>query len=296
MSNQIFKELSDLGLTSEKTRTLFSAGTRDVAGLNVWRDDNSGVIYIDDYYTGDATYISGAYRDETTANTPFRQTDLEATKDAHRRHKATIQFVTGKRVADFGCGGGDFLKIIQPHCKEVVGVELQQSYIDTLNSIGIRCTNSLDSIEEASLDTIVSFHVLEHLPNPTKVLKQLTRKIQPKSQGNIIIEVPHANDFLLSTARNESFKRFTLWSQHLILHTRESLRRLLEHAGLAKVHIQGVQRYPLSNHLSWLAYQKPAGHKSLLSTIDNHVLHDAYERSLARLDATDTLIAFAEVP
>ena len=116
------------------------------------------------------------------------------------------------------------------------------------------------------------------------------------SGGQILIEVPHANDFLLSAVNCEVFKQFTLWSQHLVLHTRESLLKTLKFVGLEEIQIEGIQRYPISNHLNWLANGKAGGHKSPLSSLDSDALFDAYQNSLARIDATDTLVAIAKVP
>jgi 2-polyprenyl-3-methyl-5-hydroxy-6-metoxy-1,4-benzoquinol methylase len=220
--------------------------------------------------------------------------DFERNIDAQRRFKSNLKFVAGKRVADFGSGSGDFLKLVQPYCKEVVGVELQQNYIDELISLGIPSANNIDAIKDSSLDIIVSFHVLEHLPNPLDTLSGLIKKVA--SGGQILIEVPHAKDFLLSSVDCEAFKEFTLWSQHLVLHTRESLLRTLEYVGLEDIQIEGVQRYPLSNHLNWLANGKPGGHKSLISVLDSDTLFNAYQQSLSRIDATDTLVAIAKVP
>ena len=58
--------------------------------------------------------------------------------------------------------------------------------------------------------------------------------------GMILVEVPHAKDFLLSTLNNEDFKNFSLWSQHLILHTRESLHKMLDYAGFKKIQIARI--------------------------------------------------------
>ena len=80
----------------------------------------------------------------------------------------------------------------------------------------------------------------------------------------------------------------------MILHTRTSLTCILEAAGFKSVHINGVQRYPLSNHLNWLANGKPGGHRSSLSLIDNFELKEIYAKTLNGLDATDTLVAVAE--
>ena len=60
MTNSIFQTLEKLGLTSKQSRVLFNDRTRDVKNLKVWKDSNSGVIYIDDFYTGDEIYIDGS--------------------------------------------------------------------------------------------------------------------------------------------------------------------------------------------------------------------------------------------
>ena len=294
MASSIFGTLKKIGVTSETTKSLYNARTRDVEGLQVYKDTKSGVVFIDDYYTGDETYADGVYRDVKSVELNTGKPDFERTNDAQRRFQSNLKFVAGKKIADFGCGSGDFLKLVSPFCESVIGVELQQNYIDDLNSIGITCTNNLDSIEDSSLDVIVSFHVIEHLPNPLDILDLLKRKVV--TGGYILIEVPHANDFLLNAVACEEFKQFTLWSQHLVLHTRDSLRKMLEYVGFKDVIIEGVQRYPLSNHLNWLASGKPGGHKSSLSLLDSDTLFDAYQNALARIDATDTLIALAKVP
>ena len=90
---------------------------------------------------------------------------------------------------------------------------------------------------------------------------------------------------------NEAFNKYTLWSQHLILYTRDAIRRLLTHTGFVDITVKGVQRYPLSNHLHWMNRGAPGGNQSSLSVIDSERLNLAYQASLASIDATDTLVA-----
>ncbi len=293
MKTKIFDTLASLGLTSIETREVFSHKTRDINELTVWKDKISGVIYIDEFYTGEKTYIEGQYRNDEPVKIGFGKVDYEQHMDTQRRYASHLKFVAGKTVLDFGCGRGDFLRLVQHDCEKVYGIELQQEYVDALVADGISCFTNLDDIDDNSLDICVSFHVIEHLPNPLAILEQLKCKL--KKGGTIVIEVPHANDFLLSTLSNESFKDFTLWSQHLVLHTRQSLLKMLASVGFEHINIEGVQRYPLSNHLNWLANAKPGGHKSSLAMIDSPLLTEAYADSLARLDATDTLVAVAKV-
>lgn len=294
MGNSIFETLKRLHLASAETRVLFNSRTRDIDGLKVWRDEVSGVIYIDDFFAGNDTYIDGSFRQENRANLSFEEPSFERSTDARRRLESYFQFFAGKRIMDFGCGAGDFLFLAKKHCKNAIGVELQRDFVHALNSDGIKCFSDLNSVERKSIDTCVSFHVVEHLPNPLEELERIKNKIV--GGGFLVLEVPHANDFLLSILPVDQFKQFTLWSQHLILHTRESLQRMLAFVGFKDIRVEGVQRYPLSNHLNWCVNGEPGGHKSSLSMIDSPMLQEAYSNSLVRLDASDTLVAIARAP
>lgn len=285
----IFETLKRLGVAGENTRELYAAGTRDVAALPVYRDMQSGVVYIDDYYTGNATYEKGAYR----ANDANRigAMDYEDHRDSLRRAETFERYFIGRKIADFGCGYGSFLQLMHHRAASSVGVELQQDAVLGLREIGIACENSLGALEDNSLDTVFSFHVIEHLPNPIDILESLKSKLC--EEGVLVLEVPHAFDFLLTHVESEEFKKFTLWSQHLVLHTRDSLRRLIEYCGFRDVMIEGIQRYPLSNHINWMAKEQPGGHKSKFSGLDTLELNTAYQAALRKIDATDTLIAVA---
>lgn len=288
----IFDTLSRIGVAAEDSRDVYAVGTRDREDVTVYRDGRSGVIYIDGFYGGDAVYEEGSYRDINLARTGAR--DYEISRDAERRMSACLPFVCGRDIVDFGCGDGAFLRAVKDRTASCCGVELQRDYVDALNGEGITCHTSLDGISERSLDTALSFHVLEHLPDPLGVLAELRRVLKPG--GTAVLEVPHANDFLLKDLDCEAFRKFTLWSQHLVLHTRDSLTRLLTAAGFERVVVEGVQRYPLSNHLTWLANGRPGGHKSALAALDTPELRGAYEAALNRIDATDTLVAIARNP
>ena len=135
------------------------------------------------------------------------------------------------------------------------------------------------------------FHVLEHIPFQIQTLKVLKSKL--KKGGKIIIEVPHAEDFLILQEELKEFKDFTFWSEHLILHTYKSLRTILFKSGFKKINIQYFQRYNFSNHLGWFLKRKPGGH-NFFKKIVSKKLNDSYCENLKNLRQTDTLIAIAE--
>jgi 2-polyprenyl-3-methyl-5-hydroxy-6-metoxy-1,4-benzoquinol methylase len=279
--------LVDLNLINTKTLEVFSNKTRDTNNIKVLRDNTSGVIFLDSFEPDDNIYKDGEYRNEGTHL--FGKRDYEIIVDVRRRLQDYEQFYVGKRVIDFGCGEGTFIKEIKMHTQEICGIEIERSYVKHLNEVGLDCQTDINKVKSGSVDTVFCFHTLEHLKEPLEVLRQFYRILT--SKGHLIIEVPHANDFLFKHLKSDPFKEFSLWSQHLILHSRISLEKFLRVSGFNDFIIQGKQRYPISNHLNWLRNGKPGGHKSILSSLDNEALSMAYESSLQMLDATDTLVA-----
>ena len=87
------------------------------------------------------------------------------TAHAERKVCASFTFV-GKKIADFGCGYGDFLCATRDFTTDAVGFELQENCVRDLNEKGIRCFKSLNSIPNESIGTFFLFHSFEHLPEP----------------------------------------------------------------------------------------------------------------------------------
>ena len=54
-------------------------------------------------------------------------------------------------------------------------------------------------------------------------LRKMKNKLRKKEK--LIIEIPSANDILLSLDSFEGFKKFTFWHEHLVLHTIKSQKK-----------------------------------------------------------------------
>jgi SAM-dependent methyltransferase len=141
-----------------------------------------------------------------------------------------------------------------------------------------------------TFDVITLFHVLEHLEDQVAALQKARSKL--KAGGVVIIEVPHARDVLISVMRLKAFFDFTFWSEHLVLHTRESLTAILRAAGFGSVDLSGYQRYGLGNHFGWLQDGKPGGHVTYRD-LEEALANSRYEQFLHDHDWTDTLLAVA---
>lgn len=283
MNTSILDDLLKVNAINEKNIEIFSKSTRDNKNILVKRDSKSSVIFIDDFYIGDDEYIDGFYKHD--ADTFFYNS--EDASDSERRFEQFKRFIVNKDICDFGFGKGTFLKMSKNYAKTLSGIEFQKNYLIEAENFGVSCYENIDSAED-SFDTVFLFHVLEHLPHPLDTLEKIHKSM--RTNGKLIIEVPHANDYLFF---NESFKDFTLWSQHLILHTRESLKLFLNHAGFNNIEIAGYQRFGLANHLDWFSKNKPGGHNSNFSIFEDEMLKQSYSNALSRIDKNDTLIAIA---
>jgi SAM-dependent methyltransferase len=216
-------------------------------------------------------------------------------EDEGRRLKQFLPFIKGKSICDFGTGHGLFLDLCVGVASQVNGVELRQECINNIHwrlgdSVSVK--PSIEDFQQA-FDVVTMFHVLEHLEDQQAHL-QMAYKVL-KSGGQIILEVPHAEDFLIEKVALESFYDFSFWSEHLILHTRGTIRHFLQAAGFADIKIFPFQRFGYANHLHWLRHGKPGGH-DIYKDIPSDEFDQSYREFLCQRNWSDTLIATARRP
>jgi SAM-dependent methyltransferase len=213
----------------------------------------------------------------------------ETNRDDERRYRYLGEALTNRDVLDFGCGVGGFLLKARSLARRVVGIELEERLRPYYHANGLDVYDALGELVVGErFDLITAFHVIEHLEDPAGMLCLLATRLQPG--GKIVIEVPSSADALLTLYENVPFSEFTYWSCHLYLFNASNLQLLAKKAGLKLEYVSHIQRYPLSNHLHWLARGLPGGHQAW-SFMDSDELSRAYEARLASLGKTDTLIA-----
>ena len=301
MKNPIIGELKKLKLISKFNLTILSNKTRDKK-IKVVKDLKSKIIFLEKYITTNDYYSSLKYRDgrkvlkkskKTILNVKTTSGNIKTTviEDGRRRATQFKKILNKKDILDFGCGWGEFLKNIKNY-KSLSGIELRKECINhiKLNIKKISITDDINYYKK-KFDIITMFHVLEHIPYQVNILKILKSKL--KKGGKIVIEVPHAEDFLILQNELKKFRDFTFWSEHLILHTCKSLKTVLIKAGFKKINIQFYQRHNFSNHLGWFLKRKPDGH-NIYKKMINKKLNQSYCENLKELGQTDTLIAVAE--
>ena len=284
--------LYKFNLSDKNSLSLFNKSTRDNANLNVLKCKKSGVIVLEKFLTSESYYEKNIYYTEEfegSTATVFGDVKSKPLNDDIRRYETYKDLILDSEILDFGCGKGGFIELSNKISKRSVGLEINKENRRHINEIGINCVGAISELNNDKFDLITLNHVFEHLNDPINILKDLQRHL--KDDGLIIIEVPHARDILLETFNLESFKKFTLWSEHLILHTRKSLETFVLKSGLHTKKIEGYQRYPLSNHFNWLLNGKPSGHE-IFHNLNSNDFHNHYSNFLNTIDQTDTLVGY----
>lgn len=213
----------------------------------------------------------------------------ETEHDDQRRFDSLKALMVNRRVLDFGCGAAGFVRKASALAASVAGVEPERRVRDYWGD-AIRLYADLDEAV-APFDLITAFHVVEHLADPRSVLANLAGRLS--AGGRMVVEVPSADDALLTLYKSDAFQRFTYWSQHLFLFNAETMSVLAQQVGLRVVSIQQHQRYSVANHLHWLSQSRPGGH-ARWSFLDTPALNEAYAASLAAVGKCDTIIAHLE--
>ena len=132
-------------------------------------------------------------------------------------------------VLDVGCYEGEFLSKLPTYVKKY-GVDIDEPAIDRArkkfsseNSEFYHGAFETFEYKGNAPDTIVMFHVLEHVANPVRVLDKL--KQISKSSTNLIIEVP-----IIENGKTNDINGF-FSIQHATHFSRNSLKNCLKKAG-----------------------------------------------------------------
>ena len=95
------------------------------------------------------------------------------------------------RLLEIGCATGDFLHAAHASF-QVTGVEADETACAMTQARGFDCfhgTIFAANFPAESFDVVTLYHVIEHVPSPTRVLQEIHRVLRPK--GIVVIETPN---------------------------------------------------------------------------------------------------------
>jgi SAM-dependent methyltransferase len=168
------------------------------------------------------------------------------------------EMLTGKEtVLDIGCSTGHFIELIKDKTKKIYGSELNKKEIEFCRKnlkLDVSDEPLKKRFSKGTFDYITMIYVLEHIANAEDFLRDIKQLLKPN--GKIVILVPNLSDPLMSFYDMPDFINFYYCIEHSYYFTPETLKRLLEKAGL-RGKIEVMQEYPVTNHLSWIYTGKP---------------------------------------
>ncbi len=136
------------------------------------------------------------------------------------------------RVLDVGCGRGLLLQQLRKRGWEVTGTELSEdsaSYARDVLRIDVRTADVIDlELPSDYFDTVILWHVLEHIPDPAALLAEVTRLLRPG--GTLLVAVPNFGSWEARWGRDRWFHLDV--PRHLNHFTPPVLRAMLNQAGL----------------------------------------------------------------
>jgi len=97
------------------------------------------------------------------------------------------------RILDVGAGTGDFLSVAKNNGWQTIGVEPSEKAKEIAKNKGVSFVAATSELENHSFDVISMWHVLEHVPDLDKQIKELKRLLKPT--GTLIIAVPNFKSF-----------------------------------------------------------------------------------------------------
>ena len=154
------------------------------------------------------------------------------------RYRNLQEFDPGLDLLDVGCGTGEFLMAAKQAGHRVVGLDLSEEVITYVKrrhpGLDVRCA-TLDSsdLHPESIDIVSAFHVVEHVPDPVDLLRQMTRLLRPG--GLVYVRVPNLNTWYRRVL-GRNWWGFSV--EHMSHFTDASLRLAMAEAGLRVVAVR----------------------------------------------------------
>ncbi|EWY42539.1 WbbD domain-containing protein [Skermanella stibiiresistens SB22] len=155
-------------------------------------------------------------------------------------------------VLDIGCGRGEWLRLLEEHQIQAIGVDLNEAMVSFCKSLdlNIRQTDGLEYLREmksSSLSAITAFHVIEHLPFRSFIalVDEALRVLKPG--GMLLFETPNPANILVAT--NSFYSDPT----HLKPMPSAMVESMLEARGFVRTEVKNLHPHPNVNRY----YEQP---------------------------------------
>ncbi len=170
---------------------------------------------------------------------------------AFNEYRSISHLRTPGRLLDIGCSSGAFLSVAQANGWAVTGIELSADTARLAREqkgLDVRVGTVFDQeFEEASLDVITLWDVIEHMPQPGAALERIRHWL--KDDGMVVLETPNIGG-LFPRVSYRFARMLNYWPHpeppgHLFQFSKSTMERLLNKAGYSVMSITD-HRIPLA--------------------------------------------------
>lgn len=182
-------------------------------------------------------------------------TELHGLRNSYRKIvNKTCPNPKGKSIVEIGGGNGFFLQEAQEMgFSELTEIEPSLSAFESAHK-NLKPYFIVDMLRDGlvpddSVDIVVIFHVLDHLPDPSLVLNQIYKMLRPG--GAICIAVHNVNSVSAKILKNKS-PIFDV--EHTYLYSKKTMKKILEQSRFKNIK---VHHYKNSYSLAYLLHLIP---------------------------------------
>lgn len=170
-------------------------------------------------------------------------------------------FDKDKKILEIGCGNGNIVDFYRKLGYDIIGIDKDE----TVKNEYIFNVDFNDFYFEKKYDLIYALHVLEHISDPEEFILKIYNNLNVG--GKFFLEIPNAEDPLLTLYKNKGYKKFW-YPYHLFFWTPNTIKKMFSKLNI-KVKIKRTQRYGVINHLRWLIKNKPGNFNNLIPFVDD---------------------------
>lgn len=152
------------------------------------------------------------YKNSSSNNRWGNKAALEETKNKEVIDNLLEFFDKDKLVVDVGCNTGLLLDLAKKRGAETIGIELSHNSKSILLSKGHKVYNSLDKIDDDSVNVITAFDLVEHLYDVNAFIEICNRKL---IKGGLLV-VLTGNSSCLSAGISGKHWWYSCYPEHIV--------------------------------------------------------------------------------
>jgi len=199
-------------------------------------------IDLSSYYNSESYY---SHKNKNSSNKDHIYFFIQNLMFRFKRHLIK-RYSNGAKLLDFGSGVGNFSKFMTDNGFNVLAIEPDKRAIKISISKSVDTVSHLKMLSDKErFNTITLWHVLEHIPDPHKIITEL--KLHLDKKGIMFIAVPNLNSY-------DCFYYKSNWAaldvpRHVWHFTSSGIQILMQKAGF-----ELVKRHPLWFDAFYIAY------------------------------------------